>query len=105
MKPSEPAHDSGAGSQRTPQPSYGALLAVPSLARALLGMQMARIAQSMVGLALVLFTLDRYHSPELAGLVTFAGLAPGILVSPIAGALLDRHGRIWLITLDFIIAA
>jgi MFS family permease len=85
--------------------SYGALLRVPSLARALAGMQIARIAQSMVGLALVLFTLAHYHSPELAGLVTFAGIAPGLAVSPIAGALLDRHGRTRLITLDFVIAS
>lgn len=68
-------------------------------------MQTARIAQSMTGLALVLFSLDHYHSPEVAGLVTFAGIAPGIVVSPIAGALLDRHGRTRLITLDFVIAA
>ena len=85
--------------------SYGALLRVPSLARALAGMQIARIAQSMVGLALVLFTLAHYHSPELAGLVTSAGIAPGLAVSPIAGALLDRHGRTRLITLDFLIAS
>jgi MFS family permease len=84
--------------------SYGALLGVPFLGRALAGMQTARIAQAMVGLGLVLFTLQRYHSPELAGLVTFAGIAPGIAVSPIAGALLDRHGRTKLITLDFVIA-
>jgi MFS family permease len=88
-----------------PPPSYRALLRVPSLARALAGMQTARIAQSMVGLAAVLFTLQRYHSPELAGLVTFAAIFPGILVSPIAGALLDRHGRVRLISLDFAIAA
>jgi len=84
--------------------SYRALLGVPSLGRALAGMQTARIAQSMVGLGLVLFTLEHYRSPELAGLVVFAGIAPGILVSPIAGALLDRHGRTRLITLDFLIA-
>jgi MFS family permease len=88
-----------------PAASYLALLRVPSLVRALAGMQTARIAQSMVGLAAVLFTLQRYHSPELAGLVTFAAIAPGIVVSPIAGALLDRHGRTRLITLDFVIAA
>jgi len=86
-------------------PSYRALLGVPYVARALIGMQTARIAQAMVGLALVLFTLSRYHSPELAGLVTFAGIAPGLVVSPIAGALLDRHGRTRLIALDFVIAA
>jgi MFS family permease len=88
-----------------PVASYRALLGVPGLARALAGMQTARIAQAMVGLGLVLFTLEHYHSPELAGLVTFAGIAPGIVVSPIAGALLDRHGRTRLITLDFLIAA
>jgi MFS family permease len=68
-------------------------------------MQIARIAQSMVSLALVLFSLARYHSPEIAGLVTFAGIVPGLVVSPIAGALLDRHGRTRLITLDLAIAA
>lgn len=88
-----------------PQPSYRALLRVPYLVRALAGMQTARIAQSMVGLALILFTLEHYHSPALAGLVTFAGIAPGLVVSPIAGALLDRHGRTMLITIDFVIAA
>jgi MFS family permease len=91
--------------QQAPEPSYRALLGVPYLGRALLGMQTARIGQSMLGLTLVLFTLSHYHSAELAGLVTFAGIAPGILVSPIAGALLDRHGRTRLITLDFLIAA
>jgi MFS family permease len=78
---------------------------VPYLGRALAGMQISRIAQSMVSLALVLFSLARYHSPELAGLVTLAGIAPGLVVSPIAGALLDRHGRTRLITLDLGIAA
>jgi len=91
--------------QSQPRASYRALLGVPSLGRALIGMQTARIAQSMLGLALVLFTLARYRSPELAGVVTFAGIAPGLVVSPIAGALLDRHGRTRLITLDFVIAA
>jgi len=67
-------------------------------------MQVSRIGQSMVGIALVLFTLDHYHSPELAGLVTAVSIAPGLLVSPIAGALLDRHGRIRFIVLDFLIA-
>jgi MFS family permease len=88
-----------------PRASYGALLGVPSLTRAIAGMQTARIAQSMVGLAMVLFTLQRYRSPELAGLVTFAAIGPGLLVSPIAGALLDRHGRTRLIALDFLVAA
>ena len=85
-------------------PSYRALLGVPSLGRALIGTQLSRLAQSMVGVAIILFTLLEYKSPALAGAVTFASLAPGLVVSPIAGALLDRLGRVRLIALDFVIA-
>ena len=84
--------------------SYRALLRVPTLGRVLLSMQIARIAQSMVGVALVLFTLDRYGSPAFTGFVTFASVFPGLLISPIAGALLDRHGRIRLVLLDYVVA-
>src|ERR1035437_6060632 len=89
----------------SPNPSYRALLDVPSLGRVLLSMQVSRIAQSMVGIVLILFALQRYNSPQLAGLVAFASIAPGMVISPIAGALLDRHGRIRLIILDYVVAA
>ncbi|MGO9206399.1 MAG: MFS transporter, partial [Candidatus Limnocylindrales bacterium] len=79
-------------SQVSADRSYRALLRVPSLARVVAGMQIARIAQSMVSVAIVLFTLTAYRSPELAGIVTFVSIVPGMIVSPIAGALLDRHG-------------
>jgi hypothetical protein len=85
--------------------SYRALLRVPSLGRIVLGMGLARIAQAMVQIALVLFTLAEYGSPELAGLVTFASIVPGIAISPIAGVLLDRHGRIRLMIVDYVVAA
>ncbi|HEX7592070.1 MAG TPA: MFS transporter [Candidatus Limnocylindrales bacterium] len=91
--------------ETTPKPSYRALLAVPSLGRVLLAMQIARIAQSMVSIVVILFALQRYNSPQLAGAVAFASIAPGMIVSPIAGALLDRHGRVRLIILDYIVAA
>lgn len=84
--------------------SYRALLGVPRLGRTLLAMQIARVAQAMVGVALVLFTLLEYRSPILAGAVTFVSIVPGLIVSPIAGALLDRHGRVRLIILDYIVA-
>lgn len=89
----------------TPAPSYRALLAVPSLGRVLLGMQIARITQSMVSIVVILFALQRYNSPPLAGIVAFASIAPGMVVSPIAGALLDRHGRVRLIILDYFVAS
>ncbi|MFL5679627.1 MAG: MFS transporter [Chloroflexota bacterium] len=84
--------------------SYRALFGVPTLARMILGMQIARIAQSMVSVVLVLFALDRYGSPWIAGVVTFAAVFPGLIVSPIAGALLDRHGRVRLVILDYLVA-
>ncbi|MEK6227491.1 MAG: MFS transporter [Chloroflexota bacterium] len=68
-------------------------------------MLLARTATTMVELVLVLFALERFHSAGLAGAVTFLALAPGLLMSPIAGALLDRHGRVKLMVVDYIVAA
>src|SRR5215472_17550689 len=84
--------------------SYRALLAVPYLGRLVLGMQIARISQSMVGVTIVLFTLKTYNSAALSGIATFFSIFPGLLLSPIAGALLDRHGRTRLVALDYVIA-
>jgi MFS family permease len=94
----------------TPSPSprtersYRALLAVPGLPRLLTSMMLARIAQGMVNVALILFTLEQYHSPALTGIVTAASVLPGLLIAPIAGALLDRHGRTRLVALDYAVA-
>jgi MFS family permease len=68
-------------------------------------MLLARTGTTMVQLILVLFALERFHSPGLAGAVTFLALAPGLLISPIAGALLDRHGRVKLMVFDYVVAA
>src|SRR3982074_3847372 len=59
---------------------------------------------SMLFVALVLFVLERYHSPQLAGVTAFMAALPGIVVSPIAGALLDRYGRARLVVLDYLVA-
>jgi MFS family permease len=85
-------------------PSYRALLEVPYLGRIVTSMSLARVAQSMLGIAIVLFTLAVYDSPALAGLVTFASILPGLLFAPIAGTLLDRLGRIRLVVLDYAVA-
>jgi MFS family permease len=84
--------------------SYRSLFAVPSVGRLLLGMQIARIAQSMVAVTIVLFALALYRSPEIAGAAAFFNLFPGLVVSPIAGALLDRHGRRRLVVIDYLVA-
>ncbi len=82
---------------RPPVPSYRALFAIPRMGRILLGMVIARIGGSMLGVAIVLFALGRFGSPALAGIVTFASVAPGLFMAPVIGALLDRHGRTRLI--------
>ena len=59
----------------------------------------------MVTVTLILFVLARYHSPQLAGATAFFSIFPGLVVSPVAGALLDRHGRARLVVLDYLVAA
>ncbi len=91
--------------QREPAPSYSDLFKIPGLTRILIGMAISRIGGSMLGVAIVLFALDLFESPAIAGAVTFASVAPGLFVSPIVGALLDRHGRTRLIILDQLVGA
>jgi MFS family permease len=85
--------------------SYRRLFAIEGFPRLVASMLLARVAGQMVALILVLLALQRYGSAELAGLVTFLAVAPGIVASPVAGALLDRHGRTRLVVLDYFIAA
>jgi len=81
------------------------LFRIPTFPRLAGGVILARTASQMMQLALVLFVLQRFHSPTLAGITVFLAIAPGIAMSPIAGALLDRHGRVGLITLDYLVGA
>jgi MFS family permease len=87
-----------------PVPSYRALLAIRGM-RPLAGtLLLGRLGGAMWSLALILFVLQRYHSPVLAGLTTFVAWVPGLLLSPLGGALMDRFGRVRLIALDMGIA-
>ena len=86
-------------------PSYRRLFSIEGFPRLVSGMLLARTSNTMVSLVLVLFALERFHSATIAGLVAFLSLAPGLLLSPIAGALLDRHGRTRLMVVDYIVAA
>ncbi len=84
---------------------YRRLFAVPGVSRLAWTMLSARLGGSIWQLGLVLFVLQLYHSPVLAGLAVFVGWMPGLLVSPLAGALLDRLGRVKLVVLDYVVAA
>ncbi len=66
---------------------------------------MSRLAGRMFSLTLVLFALARFSSPMLAGWLTFAAIAPGLAISPIAGALLDRVGPTAAVRIDLIASA
>ena len=78
---------------------------MPGFTRLYTGLLLGRMAGSMLFVALVLFVLQRYHSPQLAGLTAFMAALPGVVVSPLAGALLDRFGRARLVVLDYLVAA
>lgn len=82
-------------------PSYRALFALPGFGRLVGSALMSRTANQMNALLLVLFVLDRWRSPQLSGLVVLVAIVPGLVVSPIAGAILDRGARVPLIMLDF----
>src|SRR5947207_13621356 len=78
---------------------------VPGFAYLYASLLVGRLSGQMVAIALILFVLARYHSPQLAGVTAFLAITPGLLLSPIAGALLDRYGRARLVMLDNLVAA
>lgn len=78
---------------------------MPGFRRLAAATVVARTAAAMQALLFVLFVLQRYSSPPLAGLTVFLSIVPGLLLSPVAGALLDRHRRLLLIRLDYAVAA
>lgn len=85
--------------------SYRALLRLPDMAALLLATTLSRLAGRMVALAIVLYALSRTGSPTLAGWMAFALFAPGLIASPIAGALIDRSGAVRAIAVDMAASA
>ena len=65
----------------------------------------ARLGGQIGVVALVLFVLGRYHSPQLAGGALAVAIIPGLIVSPLAGALLDRWRMSALVTFDYSVGA
>jgi MFS family permease len=94
-----------AGSVTSVDSSYRGLFAITGVSRITAGLLLGRIGASMWQLVLVLFVLERFHSPALAGLSVVAGQVPGKVVSPLAGALLDRYGRSYLVLVDYALGA
>jgi MFS family permease len=88
-----------------PRPSYRATMAIPGFGRTIGASLIGRGANQMLSVVIVLFVLARFHSPTLAGITVFATIGPSLVMSPIAGALLDRYGRVRLMMLDYALAA
>jgi MFS family permease len=85
--------------------SYRLVLAAPVVRALLLATLLSRLAGRMFALAIVLYALARSGSPVFAGWVAFSAMAPGLAISPIAGALIDRLGSVWAITVDMAASA
>ena len=84
--------------------SYRRLLGVPDMRALLFATLLSRLAGRMFTLAIVLYALTQ-GSPMLAGWLAFAAMAPGLAISPVAGALIDRVGSVWAITVDMAASA
>jgi predicted MFS family arabinose efflux permease len=88
----------------TPQ-SYLKFLDISGLHALLAAACLVRLAGRMFMLAIVLYALARFHSTAVAGWLSFASVAPGLLVSPIAGAILDRIGPTRAIAVDMAVSS
>jgi hypothetical protein len=87
------------------QNSYRDLLRISGLSPLIVAVILSRLAGRMFILTLVLFVLAKFSSPALAGWLTFAAIVPGLLISPIAGVLLDRVGPTIAVRIDMIASA
>ncbi|HEY8472542.1 MAG TPA: MFS transporter [Natronosporangium sp.] len=72
--------------------SYWRVLRLRSVSPLLGSALCSRLASEIFTVAIVLHVYDRFDSPPLAGWVVAASAVPGLVVSPLAGAILDRFG-------------
>jgi MFS family permease len=85
--------------------SYARLMRLPNVLPLLLATCLSRLAERMFAIVIVLHALAAFGSPTLAGWISFAAMAPGLVVSPLAGALLDRAGAVRGIVVDLATSA
>src|ERR1700722_7618309 len=72
--------------------TYAQLIRLPNVLALLASICLSRLATRMFIVVIVFHTLAAFASPVLAGWIVFAASVPGLIVSPLAGALLDRAG-------------
>ena len=88
-----------------PPATYRRLLTVPGFLPLMGSALLSRTANRLWEVGLVIYILQRFHSASLAGLTVFLSIAPGLALSPVTGALLDRYRRRLLIFGDNLLAA
>ncbi len=88
-----------------PSISYRDLLGIADFPELLAAASLSRLASNMSSLAIILYALERFSSPTLVGWLSFALVGPGLVVSPLAGALLDRIGPVFAVTVDMAVSA
>jgi predicted MFS family arabinose efflux permease len=85
--------------------SYRAVFQVRGLPQLTISTLFSRVGTQMFAVLVVLFVLKTYNSPAFSGIVILCSQAPGILASPVAGALLDRGSKIRLMAFDYAVEA
>jgi MFS family permease len=85
--------------------SYRQLIRLPNVLALLSAACLSRLADRMFAIAIVFHALAAFGSPTIAGWIAFAAVAPGLLISPLAGALLDRAGVLRSIVADLALSA
>ena len=85
--------------------SFGDLWRLPGMRPLAVSVGLSRwVLDGMLPITLVLTCLRNFGSPAIAGLLVLLGTLPGLALTPFAGALLDRRGRIAFIRLDVLLA-
>jgi MFS family permease len=80
--------------------TYRQVLTTPNVPQLLLSASLSRLASEMLLFSVVLYVLAEFHSPVLAGASGFFLTLPGFLISPVAGAVVDRMGATTAVVLD-----
>jgi hypothetical protein len=85
--------------------SYRQLIRLPNVLALLSATCLSRLADRMFAFAIVFYALAAFGSPVIAGWIACAAMAPGLLISPLAGTLLDRVGATRGIVVDLALSA
>ncbi|XTZ17340.1 MFS transporter [Micromonospora echinospora] len=97
---------SRAGEDGTATPlSYRQVVTSRNVPQLLLAASFSRLAGSMLLFVVVLYVIAEFGSASFAGLGAFFLTLPGFLVSPVAGAVLDRLGVVRAVVLDTLSSA